>query len=586
MNVPSFPRVVLLIVASCMPAVGAASPTVLDIGSRLELFVDDYVIGELTGDAHCLVHKPEPREVVLVTDKPWEGNTCAYYTIFHDEDFQDGDRYRMYYRGSHYDTKTRKPAHREVACYAESRDGIHWTKPALGLFAFNGSKANNIVWDGIGTHCFTPFKDANPDCPADARYKAIARGRPRGKKGLYAFASPDGLKWRLLAPEPVITEGAFDSQNLAFWDPRRKCYVDFHRTFHEGRRDIMTCTSPDFLTWTKPVRLAYTGAPAEHLYTNAIQPYLRAPYVLLGFPTRYQPKNEQVEPTLMASRDGRTFRRWPEALIPITAPKDRDGNRSNYMAWGLVRLPGNDRELSVYASEAYYTGPDSRLRRFTFRTDGFVSIRASSAGGSLVTKPLRFAGDKLVINFSTEPQGVIRVELLKADGTPLKGYGAIDCEPLRGDEIEGRVTWKGGAALTALAGTPVRVRFHLKDADLYSLRFAQPSRESRQARQILETSGIKGGLVWVSHSEEPGRSFLWTPAPVVARGYDPRTGEVKRTVSVSHLVTPGHHLRCYPAKATERFLLLPKRGIEFVDLTAWPRAAVSVCCFRAMDELH
>ena len=75
-----------------------------------------------------------------------------------------------------------------------------------------------------------------------------------------------------------------------------------------------------------------------------------------------------------------------------------------------------------------------------------------------------------------------------------------------------------------------------------------------------------GGLVWISDIQEPGRTFLWTPAPVVTKGHDPLTGEVKRTVTVPRLITPGHHLRCYQAKATERYLLLPKRGVEFVDL--------------------
>lgn len=73
-------------------------------------------------------------------------------------------------------------------------------------------------------------------------------------------------------------------------------------------------------------------------------------------------------------------------------------------------------------------------------------------------------------------------------------------------------------------------------------------------------------LLWISDIQEHGRTFLWTPAPVVARGYYPRTGQVKRTVTVARLITPGHHIRCYPAKATERYLLLPKRGVEFVDL--------------------
>ncbi len=75
------------------------------------------------------------------------------------------------------------------------------------------------------------------------------------------------------------------------------------------------------------------------------------------------------------------------------------------------------------------------------------------------------------------------------------------------------------------------------------------------------------GLIWLTDIQEPGRTFLWTPAPVVSKGYDPQTGEVKRTVTVPRLITPGHHIRCYPAKATDRYLLLPKRGVEFVDLT-------------------
>lgn len=378
----------------------------------------------------------------------------------------------MYYRGSHYDTKARRPAHREVTCYAESRDGIHWEKPSLGLYEFDGSKENNIVWDGIGTHCFTPFRDPNPDCAPDARYKALARGRPRGGKGLYAFASPDGIHWRLLRNEPVITKGAFDSQNLAFWDPHAKLYREYHRAFR-GVRDIMTGTSRDFLTWSDPVFLAYPGAPKEHLYTNAIRPYDRAPHILIGFPTRYLPdEGSRVEPTFMASRDGRTFKRWTEALIPKDAPEDRGGNRSNYMAWGLVRLPGRPGEYSVYATEAYYTGPDSRLRRFTYRVDGFVSARAGARGGQLVTRPLVAAGERLLVNFAAREGGYVRVGLEDARGRPIEDFALADCEALHGDAIERAVTWKAAGPLGPRTAEPIRLRFELKDADLYSFRFA------------------------------------------------------------------------------------------------------------------
>ncbi|MBM3334296.1 hypothetical protein FJY63_06510, partial [Candidatus Sumerlaeota bacterium] len=369
-------------------AANQAAPAVCNIGSRRELFVDDYLIASMAG-AELKLHKPEPKEVVLVCDAPWEGNTSAYYSIF-----QDRDLFRMYYRGSHWDEVNKRAAHPEVTCYAESKDGLTWTKPKLGLFEFRGSKDNNIIWIDSGTHNFTPFKDANPACAPNARYKALAVGATAldGKKKscLHAFASPDGIRWSLLK-EAVITDGAFDSQNLAFWHPLQERYLDFHRKGRDGVRDIMTASSTDFLTWTQPEFLNYGDAPKEHLYTNAIQPYFRAPHLFLGFPTRFNPKTQQVEPILMTSRDGKNFHRWAEALIPITAPKDRDGNRSNYMTWGLLQLPGNNRELAVYATEAYYAGPGSRVRRFTFRTDGLVSVHAAGEG-TLVTKPLRFAG--------------------------------------------------------------------------------------------------------------------------------------------------------------------------------------------------
>ena len=67
-----------LAVASLCAAASLAAAEPLDIGSRLELFVDDYLIGELQGDARLRLHRPEPKQVVLVTGRPWEGNTCAY----------------------------------------------------------------------------------------------------------------------------------------------------------------------------------------------------------------------------------------------------------------------------------------------------------------------------------------------------------------------------------------------------------------------------------------------------------------------------------------------------------------------------
>jgi len=433
------------------------------IGSRRELFVDDYLIATKS-HAEFKLHQPVARDVALVCDAPWEGNTSAYYTMF-----QDGDRFRMYYRGAHFNEQMKKPAHAEFTCYAESGDGLTWEKPKLDLFEFNGSKANNIAWAATddSTHNFTVFKDQNPACPPEARYKALAGLRP----GLRAYQSPDGLHWSLMQEQPVITQGAFDSQNLAFWNPMTGKYHDFHRFFRNGVRDIMTATSDDFLHWTEPVPLQIDGGPPEHLYTNAIQPYFRAPHLYLGFPTRFQPKHQQVEPILMTSRDGLHFHKWADPLIPITAPQDRDGNRSNYMTHGLLQLPGDERELSVYGTEAYYAGPGSRLRRFTFRTDGFVSLHGSESPGEVLTHPLSFVGKELSLNVAVASGGQLQVEIQSAEGRPLPGFALADCSPITTDAIDHRVKWKSGADVSSIVGKPVRLRFVLKNADLYALQF-------------------------------------------------------------------------------------------------------------------
>ena len=163
-----------------------------DIGTRLELFVDDWLIDRLDGATRVL-HSPVPQDVALVCNAPWEGNTSKQITVS-----RDGDLYRMYYRGSQADyTPSEITGRHEVTCYAESTDGINWEKPSLGLVEFEGSRDNNIIWDRSGSHNFMPFRDANPDCDPDARYKAV--GGTGG--GLHAFKSADGIRWSLMTDE-------------------------------------------------------------------------------------------------------------------------------------------------------------------------------------------------------------------------------------------------------------------------------------------------------------------------------------------------------------------------------------------------
>lgn len=488
-----------------------------DIGDRRELFVDDTLIERLVGDADLRMHPPVPREIVLEHDEPWEGTGSGYHSVF-----QDGDLYRMYYKAWDIEVKDGKfitNRHPLFCCYAESNDGIHWRKPELGIHEFEGSKANNIAiksgaYGDLKADAGHPavFLDENPNAAPAGKYKAVLRSS--GKAGLLVFQSSDGIHWEPLSREPLFQGvGAFDSQNLAFWDPTIEKYRAYWRAFGSGVtnekvwkpggvRLIRTATSDDLETWSAHQDLQYENSPVEHLYTNQVKPYHRAPHILIGFPTRYidrgpsqsmsdlpDPEKREsraeankrygyalTEGLLMASRDGVNFKRWNEGFL--RPGEERPGTwhyGAQYLGWHVIEtkstLPGAANELSLYATEGYWHGKGSSLRRYTLRLDGFVSVNAGWDGGELITKPIIFDGELLSLNFATSAAGEIRVEIQDETGTPIPGFTQDDCIPQFGDTVYRLVHWKNGAGVGRLRGQKIRLRFLLKDADLYSYRF-------------------------------------------------------------------------------------------------------------------
>ena len=173
----------------------------------------------------------------------------------------------------------------------------------------------------------------------------------------------------------------------------------------------------------------------------------------------------------MISRDGLNFLRFNTAVIPEDAPADRGGNRSNYMTRGLLTLPGKPDEYSVYATEAYYTGPESRVRRFSYRVDGFVSVTSGSQGGELITPALTFHGGQLLLNHITAENGALRVEIQDSEGNAIQGWSLMDCDNTQGNHIEQPVTWRTGKTLSALNRQTIRLRFVMQNAKLFALRF-------------------------------------------------------------------------------------------------------------------
>lgn len=484
----------------------------VDIGSRRELFCDDFIVAQMAGGARYELHRPEAREVTLVTDKPWEGAMGAFMTVI-----AVADGWRLYYDGIANNPRKGEDigkAHSPVICLAESKDGIVWQRVMVNRFEWPGATENNIIWQGVGgeailgVHGFAPFIDTNPECRPGERWKAFGGAWHPESDGLYMMISADGVNWEMSGNRPIFKGHALDSQNTVRWSEVEGCYRIYFRHYRDGMfagpRTIMTATSPDLVEWSKPMEVEFPGAPIEQLYTNSVGHYFRAPHIWMGFPVRYVerewspaiealPELEErqtraalsrrygtalTETVFMASRNGVSFKRWGEAFL-------RPGLRSTgswvygdmFMAWGMAvtesRLSGGGEELSFYGTEGYWRGGGKTIRRYVLRLDGFVSVNAPLAGGSVVTRPLVFSGDHLSMNYSCSAAGSIKVAILDSEGVEIKGYGMGDCWESLGDTIDGTAQWRGGRSVGTLAGRVVRLRFELSDADLYSFKFEE-----------------------------------------------------------------------------------------------------------------
>ena len=231
---------------------------------------------------------------------------------------QGRHKYRMYYRGLPHPEHS---GYYNNVCYAESQDGVHWTRPDISKYEVNGKLANNVilkkepdskyVQGKVGEwvcHNFCPFVDDNPATPPSHRYKAVGGTGP----GLSGLFSADGIQWDFIQEEKIFTDGAFDSLNVPFWSSVEECYVLYFRSGKDvngsGYRWISRTTSPDFINWNKSAHMTFGDIPPEHYYTNGTHPYFRAPHIYVAMPGRRaltdaQHKRLRLDPTKWEAND-------------------------------------------------------------------------------------------------------------------------------------------------------------------------------------------------------------------------------------------------------------------------------------------
>jgi len=467
-------------------------PPIIDIGPERQLFLDDTLIDAMERVSRR-VNQPDrhPQNPIFEAEHPWESGRILYSDVVFD---QDEEIYKLWY--SVYNAEIDKSS----LCYAVSEDGIHFQRPELGLVEFDGSTSNNLlpVPDRFA-HDKTVIKDSRDQNP-ERRYKMVYYTRD----GVGVAWSADGLRWTPHDGNPVINPTG-DASQSPFFDERLGLYVMFVRP--NGRhmrrwwrkkgipydasvfptRRIGRSVSIDFETWThieeavEPDERDGDGTEFYYMpvlrYESGYIGFLNVYHELTGDPAVLDGFNNNLDAQLAFSRDGIKWSRvcdrqvflgvvggaWDERRIYVDEVLVRDDEilvyyrGSNIPHAGIQDLVGKEHNGRPLRGDA--------LGLARLRLDGFVSVQAGAAEGSLTTRPLRCSGGELRVN-ADAAGGSLQVEAITLYGAPIPGFTRSDCILIDSDSTDHPVRWKGGKLDPA--GEPIRLRFYLRQSSLYS----------------------------------------------------------------------------------------------------------------------
>ena len=475
----------------------AAKP--IDVGSDKQLILDGLFLEESKDVRLKIQPARKTGEVIFKREHEWESASLNWFNVMQDQGRIDRlAKFRMWYEA--YDIDGWPTGDDTSFCYAESRDGIRWTRPELGGFAYKGNKKNNILFRMIGSteqgnrsrvHGTGVFID--PNAGREARYKAVGQGlfdrsgqRPHRIAGM---VSADGLNWKRL-PKP-INEHFADSQYSGFWDAARERYVLFGRVGGRGR-SVGRSESEDFSKFG-PLQLVVQTDDRDptnsDLYNSAAIKYSHAPNVYLMFPSLYEHGPDTLDIRLAVSRDGVRWSRPDRetAFIPLGEGRSFDSG-SLYMGQGMSRVGS---ELWLYYSGSPLKHQESELEtlikpgnarvysRVVAQLDRFVAATTGPDGGEFTTPLLSFAGSRLKLNVKVHSGGHVRIGLLDDKGRPVSKYSADDCKPIAGDALSKTVVWKIGSDVSDRTDKPTRLRVEMSNAQLFGFQFTSSDPESK-----------------------------------------------------------------------------------------------------------
>jgi hypothetical protein len=500
----------------------------IEIGATPQLFIDDYLVDNrfaVKGSAREIVlrrfHAPIKHGNAAVLIDP---DTVPSQHAFRFD--RDANVFRIWYQAQvplDVDPKDKGAlvAHRHIR-YAESKDGIDWTLPNLGLVEFRGNTHNNICFARAGQFTdarllrttgsgISSMRFLNEDeMPAADRrgYKFLMTYTLRGggreeedKPQVYLIGTKDGIHWDREHQMPILTGAISDGWFGMIYDPVRKKYVSYcrPRDRYEGG-PYKSLGDTDFLPndskhniyagvvrrigrmerdalWTQEEAWSRTVLlPDEVDHKKGITSHMMMkarPYggVYFGFLNPYVPK-DLLWTELVLSHDGVVFERTHQPLVPTGAPGAWDC-RQTWASSDWVEV-GDEWWITYVGANS---GPNTPIPKDTtwgiglskIRKEGFVSLSTPDVGGVIITKLLKWPGGDLLVNCDAS-KGEMRVRVSNKGRHAFDGFNYSDCVPFSGNRVAHRTSWRG-RALDELKGENVRLEFYFsKKADLYAFR--------------------------------------------------------------------------------------------------------------------
>ena len=462
----------VILLTSAWPAIAADR---IDVGSTRQLFVDDHFV-ETMDRVVRVVQQPQriSPEPVLTKDRPWEGDVLQMPCVLWDPEQQV---FHMYYWSARDEGI--------YTCYARSKDGIRWEKPILNLHAGpDGSKKNNFVLRGEGKVARTRYVVFNPDrSDRQRRFLALYIDNVPGLTE-FAASSPDGLRWtteKKIGDLRHVTGGA-ETPNPPFFlieqqwgqDPD-----DGHRY-----RAIWRTESQDLKTWTGG-RLVVERLPDDdpHLEFYHACSHFQGSHTYhglhFGYLYLFHTESKRgvrkdgvrlagtVDTSLMVSRDTLNWHRVDRKRRFL--PLGPEGSWDSKMVYGAPELVVGDRLFFYYSGWSKEHGAEDNTASIGLATlpkDRFAAIEPEERRGSLTTKPFVVKGGALWINADAS-DGELRVDALDGHGKPIPGYTAEFCRPIRTDERDAEIIWRG-RSFEGLRGRAIRLKFRLLRAKLFA----------------------------------------------------------------------------------------------------------------------